>query len=294
MFQDACELARHFTRPVVMSTQVVEGGVSAGVGAFVVLNPDGWILTAAHIANDVLQCVADQSFVAEYDNAIDRIKAETNPNKRMTERKKLDRNLAVAMKNRRPYIRRAGLMWGVPGIVPVHDFRYQDSDILLFKVNSLEPLGVDHFPRFKRPTGLRAGTSLVRAGYAFNDAKCRYDEATSTFVNETRATPLFAIEGILSRELEMVPEKGGDSIHMIETSSPGLMGQSGGPILDRNGDILGIQSSTICLDLQFNAVSKDADGDYKERQFLNVGRGISTKTLEPIFARHGVSVDWAA
>ena len=54
MFADACERAARFTRPVIISTRQADGKVTAGCGAFVVLNEDGWIFTAGHIFDSLL------------------------------------------------------------------------------------------------------------------------------------------------------------------------------------------------------------------------------------------------
>jgi hypothetical protein len=48
MFADACELAMQFTLPVI-STRDYKGNCDAAIGSFVLLNKDGWVLTAAHI-----------------------------------------------------------------------------------------------------------------------------------------------------------------------------------------------------------------------------------------------------
>jgi hypothetical protein len=49
MFRDAYEKARAFTRPVVQFGLTVEGKCTAGAAAFVVVNSDGWFVTAAHV-----------------------------------------------------------------------------------------------------------------------------------------------------------------------------------------------------------------------------------------------------
>ena len=49
MFAEAVSRARGFTRPVVISTFTARGQLMSNIGAFVVVNADGWILTAKHI-----------------------------------------------------------------------------------------------------------------------------------------------------------------------------------------------------------------------------------------------------
>ena len=285
-------MARHFVRPAYTSIQTFDGRVGSGIGAYVVINEEGWAVTAAHLITEIVQCHQDQEAIRDYDKRILEIRLEGNAGKSQSLRKKLDREIGLALKDRGPYIRRAGILWSNPAVISTQDHVYQLADIMVFKLENVDALEVDIFPKFKRPAGLAAGTSVVRSGYAFNETKCSFDDAKNEFINETQSSPLFASEGIISRNWIMTEPTSGQTIHVIQTSSPGLKGQSGGPLLDADGAILAIQSSTVCLDLQFDAFSADHKGQYKERQFLNVGQGISTQTLEEIFERHGIAADW--
>ena len=49
VFAKACELGRKFTRPVVLSYCDKVGKCASAIGAFVVINKEGWIVTAWHI-----------------------------------------------------------------------------------------------------------------------------------------------------------------------------------------------------------------------------------------------------
>lgn len=60
----------------------------------------------------------------------------------------------------------------------------------------------------------------------------------------------------------------------IETSTPGLRGQSGGPIFDTEGNIWAIQSQTISLPLGFSPKLKKGKKETIEHQFINVGIGV--------------------
>ena len=72
---------------------------------------------------------------------------------------------------------------------------------------------------------------------------------------------------------------------MIETSGPGLRGQSGGPIFDVHGNLWGIQSVTNHLRLGFEPVVKLANGkEVVEHQFINVGIGSHSETLRDMLS----------
>jgi len=49
MFQKAYSIAAEFTRPVIFSRLQFDGTCSSSLSAFVVINSDGWIVTASHI-----------------------------------------------------------------------------------------------------------------------------------------------------------------------------------------------------------------------------------------------------
>ena len=49
MFRESYAKARHYTRPVVGVAKTVDGKCTSGIASFVVINREGWILTAYHI-----------------------------------------------------------------------------------------------------------------------------------------------------------------------------------------------------------------------------------------------------
>lgn len=59
----------------------------------------------------------------------------------------------------------------------------------------------------------------------------------------------------------------------IETSTPGLRGQSGGPIFDADANVWAIQSRTMSLPLGFSPVVKQGNKEIIEHQFMHVGWG---------------------
>jgi hypothetical protein len=79
----------------------------------------------------------------------------------------------------------------------------------------------------------------------------------------------------------------------IETSTPGLGGQSGGPTLDKDGAVCALQVRTVHLPLGWSPEVSDGKKQVKEHQFLNVGWGVHTATLKAIFAANGVTVQWS-
>jgi S1-C subfamily serine protease len=69
------------------------------------------------------------------------------------------------------------------------------------------------------------------------------------------------------------------SMMWLETSAPGLKGQSGGPLIDSKGSIWGIQSNTYSYPLGFSPKVKYQGIEHVEHQFLNVGRAVHAETV---------------
>jgi hypothetical protein len=49
MFRDACSVAPKFTFPVIVSMRTIGGKCTAGMGPYIVVNDEGWIVTAGHV-----------------------------------------------------------------------------------------------------------------------------------------------------------------------------------------------------------------------------------------------------
>ncbi len=98
--------------------------------------------------------------------------------------------------------------------------------------------------------------------------------------------PLFPIEGMFTRVViapmpEMENGGGGSSGKFIETSSPGLVGQSGGPIVDSEGAVWALQSHTRHYPLGFSPPipGQGKNPAAKEHQFMNVGLGVHAEII---------------
>ncbi|MEW5917981.1 MAG: hypothetical protein AB1762_16380, partial [Gemmatimonadota bacterium] len=139
---------------------------------------------------------------------------------------------------------------------------------------------------------MRQGTSLSRIGYPFNDVKVTRDPATQQYAFQHISVPIFPIEGILTRQIDAGQHPLGYQEGYIETSSPGLKGQSGGPILDTKGRVWGIQSRTLNLSLGFDPEVPAEDGKKpkrREHQFLNVGWGTRPEAVVGLLREVDVS-----
>ena len=78
----------------------------------------------------------------------------------------------------------------------------------------------------------------------------------------------------------------------FEMSTPGLRGQSGGPVFDSEGVIWGMQSATNHLDLNFDVDQEVFRNGLKKRvrdsAFLHVGHCVHVDVLKDFMNEHKV------
>jgi len=221
VFVDAFALAEHFTRPIVISTRRLSGEVGSAVATYVLLNADGWFLTAGHVFDLWRGFELHLPEVRNYRAAEDAITADPSLNADQRHRafKRLAGTADMA------WIENCSAWWGTDGL------SFRDVSILGeldVALGRLEPTNLlaGPYPTFKNPDiGFRPGRSLCRFGFPFEQIAVSFDPARSAFSLDQLQLALFPIEGILTRIIAGT----GTPAQFIETSSPGLRGQSGGP-----------------------------------------------------------------
>jgi hypothetical protein len=287
LFVKACESAANFTRPLVISARQLNDKISTGMGALIALNAEGWIVTAAHNITILAKFNKDRSEVEAYDAAVAALADEPNDSRRRSKARRIPKDAE--------WLRNLSIMWGYPGVQADAAHAYPDIDVAVCHLDHIERLGVKEFPVFRDPNDMPTGTSLVKVGFPFHEIGSSWDEAKQCFDLQAGAlpAPLFPIEGIHTRVAAGPSSKDGFPVKYVETSSPGLRGQSGGPTLDRDGSVWAMQTQTAHLALGFRPKVVDGRGrNVEEHQFLNVGRGVHAETLKAVFDRHGITVAW--
>lgn len=200
MFSKACEIVSQFTRPVFFP-KTNNGETRYSGGTFVILNNEGWIITAAHLLDSM----------GKYDN------------------------------DSQSY------WWGMDNTKVVDIIKSEANDLAIGRLEPFDPSSINNsYPKFKNPTKIKPGTSLCNYGYIFNTVSVHENEEKNFKINFQSLVSSFSIEGICSKTaIEHINAKG-KRCKFLETSSPGVFGQSGGPIFDTKGTIWAIQSKTKC------------------------------------------------
>lgn len=166
----------------------------------------------------------------------------------------------------------------------------------IFKVDSSAVSTITTFPKIKDYKNIKPGTSLCKLGFPFTQVNATYNEQSNSFIVPPNLfpVPLFPIEGIYTRNINMGKTKDGlMDINYLETSSPGLKGQSGGPIFDTEGNIYAIQSKNTTVPMGFKGIVESNKKKVEENQFINFGIGVHPKTIYDLLTINKIKFDIA-
>ena len=155
-----------------------------------------------------------------------------------------------------------------------------DLSILIFD-NFKNPGYQSHATFLKDTTSLKQGKFLCRLGFPFPEfMNFKYNDTKDSieWTNEGQnSTPRFPIEGMLTRHLADA-----NGMYGIELSTPGLKGQSGGPLFNEQGLVCGMQSMTKHLHLGF---------DMKEFELNTGGKPITVSNQPFLHVGHCIHAD---
>lgn len=283
MFSKACDVARNFTRPVIVSMRHENGKVSCGLASFIVVNKDGWIVTAAHVLNAMHASQAHALQKAQYQASVGQ--AQTLPVKQ--------KNRALEKLRPNPeWIINQSLWWSQDPASATEFIIDPLADLAITKLQNFDASGIAVFPTFVTSVpDPSPGSSLCRLGFPFVEITAIFNETRNAFeMQNFSLPPMFPNDGIHTRIQLLVDQNTNRGVKLIETSTPGLRGQSGGPLFDTNGTIWGIQSRTQHLALGFSPKTKDGSGkEVVEHQFMNVGLASHVTHLVDMFKQNSVA-----
>lgn len=166
-------------------------------------------------------------------------------------------------------------------------------DLAILKFNDYNTIHYKDCAKFLKTTSsIKQGKFLCRLGYPFPEFSNFTYNATADDIEWTREgiqnSPMFPIEGMVTRFL-------GDPTGVIgiEMSTPGLRGQSGGPLFDQKGLVYGMQFSTKHLHLGFDLIDKEImvnNGVKKisDYSFLHLGQCIHADAIKAFLKEHNV------
>jgi hypothetical protein len=292
MFAKAYEIAKSFTRPTIVSIRFHDKSVQCIGGAFVVLNDEGWIITARHLFQPYFKFKQDNKKLSTYRKQVETIELAQG----LTGKQKNEKLRKVVPNPH--WITNVSFWWGWDGVTIKDVKSLPEGDIIIGRLEPFRKTMVEAYPIIKDPSkGLNPGTSLCKLGYPFHEIRASFDDEKNEFKIAPGVLPLprFPIEGIFTRNVLAGQSKDGKyEIKFLETSSPGLRGQSGGPIFDTNGTVWAIQIRTVHLPLGFSPKVSKKGKEVEEHQFLNVGLGAHPELIVTFLTDNGIAFKLSA
>ncbi len=288
MFSKALTQVEQYTLPVIFSRRHFNTQITSGCGTCMVLNRDGWILTASHIVSEIAKASIDKPAVDAYIQQRDAIinDQRLHPNDKRKRLRALNENPS--------WITIQAVMWGVAPSSQIQQFHGNAlSDIAIGRLEPFDPAWIKVYPVFKNPAEpMLPGTSLCRLGFPFHEISATFDEQTQKFDlgKGVLPVPRFPNEGIHTRIVMTLSPDGKQQAKLLETSSPGLRGQSGGPIFDCNGHVWAMQSRTQSLPLRIAPEVVQGKQKIIEHQFMHVGWGTHVEEIINLCKQFSVAI----
>lgn len=291
MFADAIEKVGGFTRPIKTITRnYKEPAVIPGLATLFFVNDDGCAVTCKHVARQIIAAQEINKRYAEYKAACARVPEGKG---KAAAIKKLE--LVHKLKAGAPIQEKVQFDGAVSNFTGFDINIHPDLDLAIIRFKGFERvLYKGHAVFIKDMKEVRPGDMLCRLGFPFPEfADFRYDAEKDSIEWDRNAgrgnTPRFPIEGMFTRQLA---DKDGN-IYGIELSTPGLRGQSGGPLFTKDGRICGMQSATKHLHLGFDMVGekmilRGKEHTINNQPFLHVGQCINAEKIKEFLRQQGV------
>lgn len=272
MFASACGRASSFTRPVATSTRLVDGTISTVFGTFIVLNNEGWAITAGHTFDSFARFQSDQNKIRELDGL------------------NADRTGADVIRKDPKLITNHSFWWGWDGVQLNNVTVNRKIDIAIGRLQNFDPSKVGGFPVLADPSTVVLGRTVCRLGYPFMGLKTEFDEKLNGFriPRIDHRSNLYCNDGMVSRIFS--PGKGPDGVDVtyIDTSTPGIQGQSGGPLVDADGNLCGMQVSIYSIPMGIQPTIECDGSRVVENQFVNIGRALHVGTIREMLDARGI------
>lgn len=286
MFVEAIQKVAGFTRAIhSISRNFGSQKVDRGAATLFFVNEEGWALTCKHVAQWIAQADQINKRLMQYRSE----SKGMNASLAKTVANKLGLNEAQTGEMRITFVD------CVDKIQNIKFLLHPEYDLALIKLEGFANMLTSGFPVFlQNDQETQPGQLLCRLGFPFPEftnfqLNSELDQLEWTKTGQPRS-PRFPIEGMVTRFLG---DKNG-KVYGIEMSTPGLRGQSGGPLFDQEGRIAGMQSRTKHLHLGFDIEDKEviAHGKVKkvnDYAFIHLGECIHVSVLKEFMDQQGVS-----
>lgn len=291
MFIKAIERASAYTRPIHNITRTYTGkNLIPGAATLFFVNNEGYAVTCKHVIDMLANA---ENVNMHYNN----FKQERQTILASPKHKQLLKGLELkynykadsAIQSKNNFVdivdTMSGFTWHTHPTLDLAILKFNDFKTLLYK----EPAVL-----LADESKIKQGKYLCRLGFPFAEFNnYQYNQSTDDIEwtqTGLQVSPIFPLEGMITRFLGD-PDNG---LMGIEMSTPGLRGQSGGPLFDDQGIVYGMQFSTKHLHLGFDLIDKEIMTDVGVKKvsdfsFLHLGQCIHINVIKAFLKQHNVS-----
>ncbi|SFD30988.1 S1 family peptidase [Spirosoma endophyticum] len=289
MFVDAIERVDSFTRPMHSIVRLYgHSEVVPGTATLFFVNQEGCAITCKHVAELIAQSDPIYHNYREFQGARRDVLREQNAAhliSKLEVKFKLSADTIIRVRN--------NFIGCVDQFQKLTIDKHPTQDLALLRFEGFNRiLYRSHATFLGDSSRIKPGRSLCRLGYPFPEfTNFRYNSATDDIEWTTTGrvtSPSFPIDGIVTRLMAEA-----NTVNGIEMSTPGLRGQSGGPLFDMKGLIYGMQSATRHLHLGFDIVDHEVLVNGRKSRvsnypFLNVGQCVHVDVIKAFLREKGV------
>jgi hypothetical protein len=288
MFVKAIEAVDSFTKPIHTITRTYGGLVSPGTSTLFFVNDEGVAITCKHVLGLITEADKLNKSFLEFKKERDSLpkNGKFKDGLRILENKyKLKKDTIVGIKN--------NFMNSVSPITGIEFHAHPTLDLAILRFKGFtQKHYTSHALFVKDSNKAQQGRYLCRLGYPFPEFNnFQYNQTIDDIEWTTTgiiSSPRFPIDGIITRHIGL-----DNRIVGIEMSTPGLRGQSGGPLFDTEGLVYGMQFATSHLHLGFDTKDKEIVSDGKKSKisnfpFLHVGQCIHADIIKEFLSQHSV------
>lgn len=288
MFEQAILNTQEFTRPILTVTRNYADVLNNGAAALFFVNELGVAITCKHVAEIITASNAIEQNFTNYKNEKKALHGDKNLKKKLKElqqKYKYENNTVIQIRNTFQNC------FDKLSSFKIHT--HPTLDLAIIEFIGFDKILYSSYAKFiSNDTKNLTGKMLCRLGFPFPEFNnYKIDTETDNIVWTTTgisSTPFFPIEGMITRFIAQ-----NSDIVGIEMSTPGLKGQSGGPLFDANGIIYGMQSETLHLHLGFDIKNLDVFTEKGKEKvsnypFLHVGRCVHASEIIKFLKEHNI------
>jgi hypothetical protein len=289
MFESAIEKILQFTRPLHTISRTYGGLVQAGSSTFFFVNDEGVAITCKHVVNLIPTAESLNKLYSDFSAERNRLPKDGNYKKNLMGleiKYKLKKESTIQLKN--------NFLNCFDKIDQIRYHVHPTLDLAIIEFKGFDRVFYNSHAQFvKDSSKIKQGKLLCRTGFPFpefNNFRHNPDTDDIEWTNTGNPnSPSFPIDGIITR---FTADQEG-LIGGIEMSTPGLRGQSGGPLFDTEGIVYGMQFATSHLHLGFDMKDHEIIHEGKKvkisnHPFLHVGLCVHADRIKQFLNEHQV------